>query len=113
MARDTSSRIRRGQAITLKVDDNEVTGFEGETIATVLLAAGITTFNHTPDGRPRGPYCNMGTCFECQVKMAPNAGQDHRWVRACMAPARDGMDIQTGVSRVRLPGREMKTGRDR
>jgi predicted molibdopterin-dependent oxidoreductase YjgC len=31
----------------------------------------------------------MGTCYECQVKVAGT------WVRACLEPVRDGLEVHT------------------
>ena len=96
MARNPSSSIQRGQPITLTVDRREVSAWDGETLATILLAQGTTTFNHSAKSQPRGPYCNMGTCFECQVQLADAGSERFRWVRACMVPARQGMIVKTG-----------------
>ncbi len=103
MARNPSSSIDRGQPITLSINQREVSAWDGETIATVLLAQGITTFNHSAKGQPRGPYCNMGTCFECQVQLADAGNDRFRRVRACMVPARQGMVVKTGETMVANP----------
>lgn len=63
--------------------------FEGETIATALLAAGVENFGVTREGTPRAPLCNMGTCFECAVTV-----DGRPLVRTCLTPARDGMTVQ-------------------
>jgi sarcosine oxidase subunit alpha len=104
MARDPSSKIQRGERITLTIDQQEVNAYAGETIATVLLAQGFSHFNQTLKGQARGPYCNMGTCFECQVKLADEGRYTLRWVRACMVPARQGMIIHTGAAILADPG---------
>jgi predicted molibdopterin-dependent oxidoreductase YjgC len=82
--------IERGQPITVRVDDQPVEAFEGETVAAVLLAEGIRTFRHTPRGEARGIFCGMGICYECLVTVdgAPN-------VRACVTPVSEGMVIET------------------
>ena len=83
--------------MTLTVNGTTVTAYAGETIATLLLAEGISTFNLSRTGEPRGPYCNMGTCFECQVRIADPGSSIFRWVRACMCPVETGMTITTGA----------------
>lgn len=98
MSRDTSNSIQRGEPVNLTVDQVEVSAYTGETLATVLLAQGITTFNRTLKGQPRGPYCNMGTCYECQVQMAPQGSRNFSWVRSCMVAAEAGMNIITGAT---------------
>ena len=105
MPRDNSTRIQRGEGISLMVDEREVSAYAGETLATVLLAQGITVFNRTLKGRPRGPYCNMGGCFECQVQMAYPGADTFNWVRACMVTADAGMNIVTGATLSAQPGK--------
>ncbi|HET6331420.1 MAG TPA: (2Fe-2S)-binding protein [Holophagaceae bacterium] len=57
--------------------------------ATLIAALGPDFTTRTAlDGRPRGPLCGMGECFECRVKI------DGREVLACMTPAEDGMDVR-------------------
>jgi sarcosine oxidase subunit alpha len=104
MPRDNSTSIQRGEPINLVVDHQEVSAYAGETLATVLLAQGITAFNRTAKGQPRGPYCNMGSCFECQVQMADGNSNMFRWVRACMVDAEPGMQIITGATLITPPG---------
>jgi hypothetical protein len=98
MARIHSVTIERGTSIDLRIDEQAVQAFAGETIATVLLQQGITIFNRTANGQPRGPYCNMGACFECQVQVAAAGSTEYRWVRACMLTAREGMRVISGAS---------------
>lgn len=97
MAQRISGNVERGDQITLTVNGAPVAAYAGESIATLLLAEGITTFNVTRSGKPRGPYCNMGTCFECQVRVAAPGSSSHRWLRACMHPVEAGMAIITGA----------------
>lgn len=97
MAHRIESGVDRGAVVSLSVDGAAVRAFAGETIATVLLAAGIEAFNRSAAGVPRGPFCNMGTCFECQVRMALPGTRDFRWVRACVWPVEEGMTVSTGA----------------
>ncbi|MEJ8566170.1 (2Fe-2S)-binding protein [Elongatibacter sediminis] len=88
---------RRGAALTLNVDGQAVAAHAGETVATVLLAQGITAFNRTGSGQPRGPWCNMGTCYECQVRVREPGSGPERWRRACLCRVSEGMSVRTGV----------------
>lgn len=97
MAERITGNVERGGKITLRVNGASVAACSGESIATVLLAEGITTFNVTRGGKPRGPYCNMGTCFECQVRVAGAGSPSYRWLRSCMHPVEAGMAIITGA----------------
>ncbi len=84
-------RVQRGEPIIVHVDGRPSTTFNGETIATVLLAEGIRAFRHTLNtGEPRGMFCGMGICFDCVVTVdgVPN-------VRACVTYVEEGMVIET------------------
>ncbi len=96
MAKRIADNVERGRPVTVTVDGRPTPAFAGETLATVVLAAGVAVFNRSGGGEPRAPYCNMGTCFECQVKVAAPGSSSFRWLRACMTPARDGMAVVTG-----------------
>lgn len=105
MAQRIAKNVERGKPLSISLDGVMVSAYAGETLATVLLAAGVTTFNRTRGGKPRGPYCNMGTCFECQVKVAAAGSTTYRWQRACMCPAEAGMSVVTGA-RLQTPATE-------
>jgi len=82
--------VERPAPVTIEVDGNAIPAYEGETVATALLAAGVRTFHTTSSGMPRAPYCNMGVCFECEVEI-----DGALLVRACMTPVRAGMRVRT------------------
>ena len=81
--------VQRGRGIAISFEGQPIPCYEGETIATALLAAGIDSFSVTREGSPRAPLCNMGTCFECAVTV-----DGRPLVRACLTPAVDGMSVQ-------------------
>jgi predicted molibdopterin-dependent oxidoreductase YjgC len=81
--------VRRGQEVHFQVDGQPAVAYEGETIATALMAAGRRVFRHTAEGEPRGVFCGIGMCFDCMVDV------DGRNVRACLTPAREGMIVTT------------------
>ena len=83
--------IERGQPISLRVDGQSVSAYEGETIAGVLFAEGRRILRHTmKDSRPRSIFCGIGICYDCLVTVngAPN-------VRACVTLVTEGMIIET------------------
>jgi predicted molibdopterin-dependent oxidoreductase YjgC len=86
-------RVSRAPEIELRVDGSPVLAYPGETLAAALVAAGRRAFRRTAQGDLRGPFCNMGVCFECVVTVdgVPN-------VRACMTTVRPGMAVETGIS---------------
>ncbi|MBC9715854.1 (2Fe-2S)-binding protein [Streptomyces sp. TRM66268-LWL] len=74
----------------VRIDGEETTALEGQTVAGVLLGRGLTSWRTTRgSGRPRGVFCGIGVCFDCLVVV--NGVAD---VRACQRLVRDGDDIR-------------------
>jgi sarcosine oxidase subunit alpha len=88
----------RGRPLTIEVDGAALRTFEGETIATALLAAGVTGFRRDTSGRPRGLFCNMGTCSECLVTLQTPDGAPPRRLRACLTLVTEGLIVATGAA---------------
>ena len=86
--------IERGRPIRIVVNGEPVPGYEGETVAAIMLASGPRPFRDDREGAPRGLYCNMGTCSECMVLVERRDGTPVM-LRACLLPARDGMQVKT------------------
>lgn len=86
--------VTRGAAVSITLDGRTLDAFEGETIATVIMALPSTAFRQDSRGDPRGLFCNMGTCSECFVSMRRMSGPVRR-LRACLTPVSDGMVIET------------------
>jgi sarcosine oxidase subunit alpha len=83
--------IQRGKPIHIMVDGKSINSFEGETVASALLAAGITTFRLSHKHQePRSLYCGMGVCYECLVTINGYHAQ-----RACVTVVEEGMHIET------------------
>ena len=81
----------RGDPFELEVDGHKVMAHEGETLATVLMAAGINAFAvHASPHAPSRLFCGMGTCRQCLVTIddLPNC-------QACRILARPGMKVVT------------------
>ncbi len=100
MIQDRRIRIgtRRGRRFEIEVDGQKLYAHEGETIAAVLLAAGIRVSRFTPKrNQPRGAYCGIGLCHECVmvVNGIPN-------VRTCQTVATPGCRVETqkGLSEI-------------
>ena len=75
-----------------------MTGYEGEMIASALIAAGIHIFgHHHKDNSPQGIFCANGQCSQCLVIA------DEIAVKACMTPLRDGMEVQSVEGLPNLP----------
>lgn len=81
--------------VAFTFDGQPVQARAGDTVAAALLAAGHDRCRSTPvSGAPRGPYCLMGTCFECLVTID---GLGNR--QACQVPVREGMTVQTQLGK--------------
>ena len=83
--------IKRGKPFEIEVDGKTVTAYEGETLATVMLAAGMRSFYVDEYGHaPSRLYCNMGVCQQCLVTVDEEAN-----VQACRTLVRPGMKVRT------------------
>jgi len=77
--------------VTIVVDGAPVAARAGDTVAAALLGAGLRAFRATAvSGAPRGPFCMMGSCFDCVVTI-----DGQRNVQACLARVADGMRVET------------------
>ncbi|NIB40300.1 (2Fe-2S)-binding protein [Pseudomaricurvus alkylphenolicus] len=104
--------VERPAKVPIEINGDLTETYLNESLATALLAFGITVFNRNRQGDCRGPYCNMGTCFECLVgiqqsrpgeEKTEKAEKDERvekvqWVRACMTPVTEGLSVVVGDS---------------
>jgi predicted molibdopterin-dependent oxidoreductase YjgC len=72
-------------------DGEMISGIEGDTVASALLAAGRRVFRTMPKtGEARGGFCLVGRCVDCLmiVDGVPS-------VRACRTPIAAGMTVRT------------------
>jgi predicted molibdopterin-dependent oxidoreductase YjgC len=82
---------RRGRRFEIEVDGQKLFAYEGETIAAVLLAAGIRVSRLTPKKhQPAGVYCGIGLCHECV--MVVNGVSN---TRTCQTLATPGCTVET------------------
>jgi predicted molibdopterin-dependent oxidoreductase YjgC len=81
----------RELSLTIFIDGTATPARHGDTVAAAMLGSGYVACRTTAVlGAPRGPYCLMGVCFDCLVKIDGDANQ-----QACMTTVRDGMRIET------------------
>jgi predicted molibdopterin-dependent oxidoreductase YjgC len=79
--------------ISIEVDGQPITALDGQLLTSVLVAAGSWIFRtHLVSGELRGPFCGMGSCYECELTVDGRPG-----VRACLVRTRDGMTVQRNV----------------
>jgi hypothetical protein len=91
-----TKNVTRPPAVTIQVNGRDVAAYEGESLATALIAADVLTLSrdNLPDaesGRRRSPYCNMGVCFDCLVEIE-DEGRVLR-ARACLTAVRAGLRV--------------------
>jgi predicted molibdopterin-dependent oxidoreductase YjgC len=76
--------------VQVTVDGRLVNAQQGDTVAAVLAAAGLTPTRTTAvSGAPRSAYCMMGICFDCLVTVD---GVGNR--QGCLVPVAAGMVIE-------------------
>lgn len=84
-------KIKRGKSFKIQVNNEFLTAYHGETLATVILSSGKKSMRRTLiNKKPRGFYCGMGLCNECIVKL-----EDGTRVRACQTLAEPYMKVKT------------------
>jgi predicted molibdopterin-dependent oxidoreductase YjgC len=82
---------REGADIPFYIDGRKATARAGDSVAAAMLACGVGVCRQTPAGGvPRGPYCMMGTCFDCLVTIDGVASR-----QGCMVPVAAGMRVET------------------
>ena len=81
----------KGQKVHFTLDGQDMVGYEGESIAAALHAAGVMTHRYTAkQHKPRGIFCAIGRCTDCVMIVD---GQPN--VRTCITELKEGMNIQT------------------
>jgi succinate dehydrogenase/fumarate reductase-like Fe-S protein len=84
--------VRRGAPVRFSFEERPVEGYEGESVAAALLAAGWSVLRDSPNGnQPRGAFCWMGLCQECTVVV------DGIRRPACRTPCSAGLVVRTGT----------------
>ncbi len=86
--------VARGAAFEILVNGTPCRAYAGETVAAAMLAGGLAGARRDTAGRPRGPFCNMGTCCECMVTIGD--GDNRRRMRGCLIDAAPGMMVTDG-----------------
>jgi sarcosine oxidase subunit alpha len=75
--------------VRIKIDGGTLDVPAGISVA-AAIARVPRHFRRSVQGQPRAPFCGMGICFECRVRIDGIAQQ-----RACMAIVREGMQVAT------------------
>jgi len=85
------ANVDRGKPFDIEVDGKPVQAYEGETVATVLHAAGLRSLFEDNDSYANSRlFCNMGVCQQCLITInhQPNC-------QACKTLAQPGMKVET------------------
>ncbi len=92
-------KFRRGRKVRFYFNGTVVEGYEGESIAAALYAAGHDILSYSPyAGRPRGAFCMIGKCSSCfaVVDGIPNT-------RTCVEPVREGVRVERQEGLAEIP----------
>lgn len=76
--------------ITLRINGRAVTVPVGTSVAAALAMTDGFVSRADLSGRPRGPLCGMGVCFECRATIdgVPE-------VLMCLTPCREDQEVVT------------------
>jgi D-hydroxyproline dehydrogenase subunit gamma len=95
MNRRVTANVDRPAAVSIVVNGVTVPAYEGESLMTALMASGRLAFTRGRFDRARGPFCNMGICFDCLVLVEDPARPDAMptRLRSCLTTVRDGLRV--------------------
>ena len=84
--------------------DGQAVPFEqGMTLASALILNGIKSVRKTRrEGKDRGPFCMMGSCYDCLVTVNGEPG-----VQACQVEAQQGLVVESTPAEPRLGFKEL------
>ena len=83
--------IDRGEPFEIEINGENVLAYEGETVATVLLACGKRSlFEGESLHFPSRVFCNMGVCQQCLLTI-----DDQPNCQACKTLVKPGMKVET------------------
>ena len=83
--------FERKKELRFTFDGEEITGYEGDTIAAALHAAGVKVLGESLElHRPRGLYCAIGNCSSCMMVVDGVSN-----VKTCITELKEGMRVET------------------
>jgi len=82
---------KKGKEMKIIVNGKEVVAYEGEMIASALVASGTKVFRYTEKySNPRGLFCAIGRCTDCIMEVDGVSN-----VRTCITLVEEGMVVNT------------------
>lgn len=78
------------QKVLITINGKAAHAYLGESVLSTLLSHKIRGFSQNDHGKVQGPYCGMGVCYCCMVKINGNNKQ-----RACQHSIEENMNIDT------------------
>ena len=83
-------KFKRGEKIAFTFNGEKIEGYNSETIAAALHAAGVKEHGKSPKlHRPRGLFCAIGNCSSCLMVV-----DGHPNVRVCITKVKNGMKVE-------------------
>ncbi len=80
----------RNKEVEIYVNGKREIAREGDTVASALWAMGVRQFRRSRKrGEPRGPFCFIGRCSDCEVTI-----NGRPRVKACLTRVQKGMRIE-------------------
>lgn len=76
--------------LRVSINGRDVMVADGTSVAAAVMNAGQHHFRTSVTGRPRGPLCGMGICYECRLTI-----DGKRHVKSCQVSCRADMKIMT------------------
>jgi sarcosine oxidase subunit alpha len=73
----------------IRINGKPFRAAEGSSVAAAILQSGSLWLRQSVTGERRGPFCGMGTCYECRAKVD---GVSHE--RTCQLIVREGMEVE-------------------
>jgi hypothetical protein len=80
-----------GTIVAIFIDGAPFEARAGDSVAAAVLAAGVAPYRRTAaSGAPRAPYCMMGVCFDCLVRVDDVGNR-----QGCLVEVAEGMRVET------------------
>ena len=98
---------QQGSTFPIDWDGETIEAVARESIAAALTACGKLALRRDKTGAPRGMFCGMGACFDCQVSVDDGPPE-----RACLTKVRPGMKIRSLSYRAGFRVSDARSDRD-